>query len=55
MKTENTFLQELLNDSSFVNWAKSANNNDIEYWNTWITNNPSHIQTIDTARERRAP
>jgi transmembrane sensor len=50
MKTENSFLQQLLNDSSFVNWARNANNNDIEYWNTWINNNPSRIQTIDTAK-----
>lgn len=50
MKTETTFLQQLLNDSSFVNWAKNANNNDIEYWNNWIANNPNHIQTIDTAK-----
>ncbi len=50
MKTENSFLQQLLNDSSFVNWARNANNNDIEYWNTWINNNPSRIQTVDTAK-----
>ncbi len=50
MKTEHSFLQQLLNDPSFVNWAKNSNNNDIEYWNNWIANNASRIETVDTAK-----
>lgn len=50
MNEENTFLYKLLEDPSFVNWAKNTNKNDIGYWNSWVRNNPSHIHTIETAK-----
>ncbi len=50
MKEENTFLHRLLDDPSFVNWTKNTNKNDIEYWNSWIRDNPSHINTLETAK-----
>lgn len=43
-------LDSLLNDPSFINWSKQSNRNDIHYWNTWIANNESKIETIDLAK-----
>ncbi|WP_298480020.1 FecR family protein [uncultured Maribacter sp.] len=43
-------LDNLLQDTSFINWAKKSNRNDIQYWNSWIRNNESKIKTIDTAK-----
>jgi len=50
MNEENTFLRRLLDDPSFLSWVKNSNKNDIEYWNSWINDNPSHINTIETAK-----
>lgn len=47
---EHFFLNKLLEDSSFANWAKGVNNNDIEYWNNWINNNPNYIDEVETAK-----
>ncbi len=43
-------LENLLEDTSFINWAKKKNQNDINYWNSWISNNESKIETIDLAK-----
>ncbi len=44
-------IEWLLNDSSFRNWAKNSNQNDITFWNTWIKNNPDCIDDIYTAKD----
>lgn len=43
-------LENLLKDTSFINWAKKINRNDIYYWNNWISNNQSKIETIEIAK-----
>ncbi|MGB5821610.1 MAG: FecR family protein [Saonia sp.] len=43
-------LDKLLNDSSFKNWAKNNNKNDVAFWNAWIQNNPEETETIYTAK-----
>ncbi|TLP79641.1 FecR family protein [Maribacter sp. ACAM166] len=43
-------LQYFLDDTSFENWAKSLNKNDIAYWNNWLQNNPQHIETAESAK-----
>ncbi len=43
-------LEIFLNDSSFQNWAKRSNQNDIDYWDGWISKNPSKIETVYTAK-----
>ncbi|MDP5231834.1 MAG: FecR family protein [Cellulophaga sp.] len=49
-ETNNTFLEKLLNDSSFKNWVYKTNKNDVVFWNHWIKNNPEEITTIYTAK-----
>ena len=43
-------LQYFLSDTSFKNWAKGLNKNDIAYWNSWLQNNPKHIETVENAK-----
>ncbi len=43
-------LENLIEDTSFINWAKKENRNDINYWNSWISNNESKIETVDLAK-----
>lgn len=43
-------LDSLIQDSSFVNWVKNKNRNDIQYWNSFISNNEDNIETIDLAK-----
>lgn len=51
MDNTNKFdLQYLLTDTSFKNWAKGLNKNDIAYWNNWLQNNPQHIETVENAK-----
>lgn len=51
MKEDNTSILEfLLNDSSFKNWVNQSNQNDFEFWETWITNNPEKVETVYTAK-----
>ncbi|MEO9893335.1 FecR family protein [Aurantibacter sp.] len=45
-----SLLEILLNDSSFVNWANQSNQNDIVFWDEWINNNPKHIKTVYAAK-----
>ncbi len=49
-KIDQELLDNLLNDPSFINWCKQSNRNDIHYWNRWIANNESKIETVDTAK-----
>ncbi|RKR12893.1 FecR family protein [Maribacter vaceletii] len=44
------FLDNLIKDQSFINWIKKSNRNDIQYWNSWISNNPEQIETIELAK-----
>tara|TARA_R110002051_G_scaffold227671_2_gene289946 strand:- start:9839 stop:10843 length:1005 start_codon:yes stop_codon:yes gene_type:complete len=46
----NPFLEKLLNDSSFRNWANNNNKNDVEFWNSWIENNPDKLDIVFTAK-----
>lgn len=51
MNESNTSLLEvLLNDSSFKHWANQSNQNDFEFWETWIANNPEKLETVYTAK-----
>ena len=43
-------LKKLLNDQSFINWAKESNQNDISFWNKWLKDNPQYIDEIYTAK-----
>ena len=43
-------LKSLLDDSSFKNWIDKSNKNDILFWNNWITDNPTKIETIESAK-----
>lgn len=43
-------LENLLSDSSFINWVKKRNKNDSSFWNLWIKNNPDKIDTVYTAK-----
>ena len=44
-------VSRLIKDTSFVNWAKGLNQNDIEYWNKWIVNNPDKIAIVTEAKD----
>lgn len=51
MKNKNKFdLQYFLKDTSFENWAKGLNKNDIAYWNNWLKHNPQHFETVENAK-----
>lgn len=45
-----SLLEVLLNDSSFENWANQSNQNDMEFWESWIGNNPDKLELIYTAK-----
>ncbi len=47
---DQNLLKSLLNDSSFENWVTKSNKNDILFWNKWIANNPTKIETIESAK-----
>lgn len=47
---DQSLLDNLLEDTSFINWANRSNRNDIQYWNTWVFNNESKIETIEMAK-----
>jgi len=44
------FLENLLNDESFRNWAKKSNKNDTAFWNSWIQDNPDRIAVVYEAK-----
>ncbi len=44
-------LDNLLNDSSFRNWATKSNKNDMAFWNSWINKNPRDIETIYAVKD----
>ncbi|WP_420321520.1 FecR family protein [Flagellimonas sp.] len=42
-------IDDFISDSSFVNWAKKQNQNDVAFWENWIKNNPEKAElVIDT-------
>lgn len=45
-----SLLEILLTDPSFENWAKNRNQNDVAFWNNWISENPNKIETVSTGR-----
>ena len=45
-----SLLEIFLNDSSFKSWANQSNQNDMEFWELWISNNPDKIETVYTAK-----
>ena len=47
---EQKLLGKLLDDASFINWAKNKNKNDLEYWNNWIGDHPQNIEVIENAK-----
>jgi ferric-dicitrate binding protein FerR (iron transport regulator) len=49
--SKKNLLENLLNDTSFQNWAHKKNRNDIAFWNNWIQENSDHIDTIYNARD----
>ncbi len=50
VNNKQSFLDLLLNDSSFINWAKECNQNDMEFWTTWIKNNPNKAEEVYNAK-----
>lgn len=49
-ESDSSLLEILINDSSFQNWAQRSNQNDMEYWESWINKNPDAIETVYTAK-----
>lgn len=49
-ESKQSLLEVLLNDSSFKNWANQSNQNDMEFWESWIGNNPDKVETVYTAK-----
>ncbi|MFS4491999.1 FecR family protein [Maribacter sp. 2308TA10-17] len=49
-ETDQSLLEILLNDSSFQNWASRSNQNDMDYWESWVSKNPDKIETAYTAK-----
>ncbi|MBM1106909.1 FecR family protein [Aurantibacter crassamenti] len=50
-KCNQSLLEILLKDSSFNNWAKKSNQNDMAFWEKWIREHPDTIETVYTARD----
>lgn len=50
-ENKESLLANLLNDSSFENWVNKSNQNDVTYWDTWISNHPDEIETICVAKD----
>ncbi|CAZ98255.1 FecR family protein [Zobellia galactanivorans] len=49
-KEELSLLEILIDDISFVNWAKNHNQNDVAFWNKWIGQHPDKIETVYNAK-----
>ncbi len=45
-----SLLEILIDDISFVNWAKNQNQNDVAFWNNWIEKHPDKIETVFNAK-----
>lgn len=43
-------LEQLLEDPSFQNWAKRANEEDFAHWETWRAAHPEHASLMDEAK-----
>ncbi len=50
-ESKQPLLEILLKDSSFNNWANKSNQNDFEFWNSWISKNPDKIEIVNTAKD----
>ncbi len=46
-----TKVEELINDQSFVNWVNKSQLSDIEFWNTWIVENPDKKEIVSNAKD----
>ncbi|NJB35549.1 FecR family protein [Croceivirga sp. JEA036] len=44
-------VDNLLEDTSFTNWAEGKNQNDIDFWNQYIKQHPDQIATIRLAKD----
>lgn len=49
-ESNRSLFEVLLNDSSFENWVNQSNQNDMEFWESWIRNNPDEMETVYTAK-----
>ncbi len=49
-ESNRSLLEILLNDSSFENWVNKSNQNDMEFWESWISNNPDKMETVYSAK-----
>ncbi|CAM4264592.1 FecR family protein [Zobellia nedashkovskayae] len=45
-----SLLEILIDDISFINWAKNQNQNDVAFWNNWIEKHPDKIETVFNAK-----
>ncbi|WP_190810217.1 FecR family protein [Flagellimonas sp. S3867] len=43
-------IDDFVSDSSFVNWAKKQNQNDVVFWEDWIKNNPGKTELVIDAK-----
>ncbi|MGW9685213.1 FecR family protein [Flagellimonas sp. 2504JD1-5] len=43
-------IADFISDSSFVNWAKKQNQNDVAFWENWIKNNPEKAELVLDAK-----
>lgn len=43
-------IEQLLEDQTFVNWAKQSNQSDIAKWETWRKQHPEHSGLMEEAR-----
>ncbi len=49
-ESNQSLLETFLNDTSFESWANQSNQNDMEFWDLWIQNNPSKLEAVYTAK-----
>ncbi len=49
-KKDLSLLEILIEDASFINWAKNQNQNDVAFWNHWIEKHPDQLETIFNAK-----
>ena len=46
-----TKIEDLINDTSFVNWAHKKQMADVDFWNNWLVENPNKRQLAFDARD----
>lgn len=49
-KEEYILIKKLVEDPTFIQWAKRSDRQAYEYWETWITNHPDQKEWVDRAR-----